>query len=129
MLTLYTLGMANNIYAQFGLVLLIGLSIKTAILIVEFAMEELAAGKSISDTAVNRAKMRFRALLNTALSFIMGVLPLVFASGASAGSRISLGVTLLAGMLAATLFGSLLVPYFYMVVQGMCEKVKGEIVE
>jgi HAE1 family hydrophobic/amphiphilic exporter-1 len=129
MLTLYTLGMANNIYAQFGLVLLIGLSIKTAILIVEFAMEELAAGKSISDTAVNRAKMRFRALLNTALSFIMGVLPLVFASGASAGSRISLGVTLLAGMLAATLFGSLLVPYFYMVVQGMREKVKGEIVE
>ncbi|NQY86585.1 MAG: multidrug efflux RND transporter permease subunit [Colwellia sp.] len=127
MLTLYTLGMANNIYAQVGLVLLIGLSTKTAILIVEFAMAERAAGKSIFDAALNAAKMRFRAVLMTALSFILGVLPLVFASGAGAGSRVSLGVTVLAGMLAATIFGTLLVPYFYMVVQRMREKVKGGI--
>ncbi|MBL4765531.1 MAG: multidrug efflux RND transporter permease subunit [Colwellia sp.] len=129
MLTLYTLGMANNIYAQVGLVLLIGLSTKTAILIVEFAMAERAAGKSIFDAALNAAKMRFRAVLMTALSFILGVLPLVFASGAGAGSRVSLGVTVLAGMLAATIFGTLLVPYFYMVVQRMREKVKGETAE
>ena len=126
MLTLYTVGMANNIYAQVGLVLLIGMSTKTAILIVEFAMEERAAGKSIFDAALTAARMRFRAVLMTALSFVLGVLPLVFATGAGAGSRVSLGVTVLAGMLAATIFGTLLVPYFYMMVQRMREKVKGE---
>jgi len=126
MLTLYTVGMANNIYAQVGLVLLIGMSTKTAILIVEFAIEERAAGKSIFDAALTAAKMRFRAVLMTALSFVLGVLPLVFASGAGAGSRVSLGITVLSGMLAATIFGTLLVPYFYMVVQRMREKVKGK---
>ena len=126
MLTLYAVGMANNIYAQVGLVLLIGMSTKTAILIVEFAMEERAAGKSIFDAALNAARMRFRAVLMTALSFVLGVLPLVFASGAGAGSRVSLGVTVLSGMLAATIFGTLLVPYFFMVVQRMREKFKGE---
>jgi HAE1 family hydrophobic/amphiphilic exporter-1 len=65
----------------------------------------------------------------TALSFILGILPLVFASRAGAGSRVFLGVTVLTGMLAATLFGTLLVPYFYMVVQRMREKIKGETVE
>lgn len=125
MLALYVLGMENNIYAQVGLVLLIGMSTKTAILIVEFAMEERLAGKSIFDAALSAAKMRFRAVLMTALSFVLGVLPLVFASGAGAGSRVSLGVTVLAGMLAATIFGTLLVPLFYSLVQAMREKVKG----
>jgi HAE1 family hydrophobic/amphiphilic exporter-1 len=124
MLTLYTVGMANNIYAQVGLVLLIGMSTKTAILIVEFAMEERASGKSIFDSALNAARMRFRAVLMTALSFVLGVLPLVFASGAGAGSRVSLGLTVLSGMLAATIFGTLLVPYFYLLVQRMREKFK-----
>lgn len=126
MLALYTIGMANNIYAQVGLVLLIGLSTKTAILIVEFAMEQRAAGETIFNAALNAAKMRFRAVLMTALSFILGVLPLVFATGAGAGSRVSLGITVLAGMIAATLFGTLLVPYFYMLVQRMREKFKGQ---
>ena len=125
MLALYVLGMENNIYAQVGLVLLIGMSTKTAILIVEFAMEERLAGKSIFDAALSAAKMRFRAVLMTALSFVLGVLPLVFATGAGAGSRVSLGVTVLAGMLAATIFGTLLVPLFYSLVQAMREKVKG----
>ena len=129
MLALYVIGMENNIYAQVGLVLLIGLSTKTAILIVEFAMEERAAGKGIVEAALNAAKLRFRAVLMTALSFVLGVLPLVFASGAGAGSRISLGVTVLFGMLAATIFGTLLVPLFYTLVQAMREKVKGQRVE
>ena len=125
MLALYVIGMENNIYAQVGLVLLIGLSTKTAILIVEFAMEERAAGKGIFEAALNAAKLRFRAVLMTALSFVLGVLPLVFASGAGAGSRISLGITVLFGMLAATIFGTLLVPLFYTLVQSMREKIKG----
>lgn len=125
MLALYTVGMANNIYAQVGLVLLIGLSTKTAILIVEFAMEQRAAGETIFNAALNAARMRFRAVLMTALSFVLGVLPLVFASGAGAGSRVSLGLTVLAGMIAATIFGTLLVPYFYMLIQKMREKLKG----
>jgi HAE1 family hydrophobic/amphiphilic exporter-1 len=126
MLALYTVGMANNIYAQVGLVLLIGLSTKTAILIVEFAMEQRAAGETIMNAALNAAKMRFRAVLMTAFSFILGVLPLVFATGAGAGSRVSLGITVLAGMIAATLFGTLLVPYFYLLIQRMREKLKGQ---
>lgn len=125
MLALYVIGMENNIYAQVGLVLLIGLSTKTAILIVEFAMEERAAGKGIFEAALNAARLRFRAVLMTALSFVLGVLPLVFASGAGAGSRISLGITVLFGMLAATIFGTLLVPLFYTLVQSMREKIKG----
>jgi len=126
MLTLYLVGMANNIYAQVGLVLLIGLSTKTAILIVEFAMELRKEGKSIFDAASEAAQLRFRAVLMTALSFVLGVLPLVFASGAGAGSRISLGLPVLAGMLAATILGTLLVPYFYSVVQQIREKIKSE---
>jgi len=125
MLTLYMLGMENNIYAQVGLVLLIGLSTKTAILIVEFAMELRAAGKSIMEAALDAARLRFRAVLMTALSFVLGVIPLVMSSGAGASSRIFLGVTVLSGMLAATILGTLLVPYFFMVIQRMREKIKG----
>jgi HAE1 family hydrophobic/amphiphilic exporter-1 len=125
MLTLYILGMENNIYAQVGLILLIGLSTKTAILIVEFAMELRAQGKTIMEAALDAAKLRFRAVLMTALSFILGVIPLVMSSGAGASSRIFLGVTVLSGMLAATILGTLLVPYFYMVIQRLREKLKG----
>ncbi|GGE69190.1 transporter [Streptosporangium jomthongense] len=110
---LWLTGLANNIYAQVGLVLLIGLSTKTAILIVEFAMQLRKSGMTATEAANKAAVLRFRAVLMTALSFVLGVLPLVFATGAGAGSRVSLGVTVLSGMIAATVLGTLLVPIFY----------------
>ncbi|QFS86182.1 MULTISPECIES: efflux RND transporter permease subunit [unclassified Marinobacter] len=115
---LWLLGMANNIYAQVGLVLLIGLSTKTAILIVEFAMQLKQSGLATAEAARKAAVLRFRAVLMTAFSFVLGVLPLVFASGAGAASRVSLGVTVLCGMVAATILGTLLVPVFYQWIQG-----------
>lgn len=118
-------GMVNDVYAQVGMVLLLGLSAKTAILIVEFAMEERAAGRSIREAAANAARLRFRAVLMTALSFVLGVLPLVTATGAGAASRVSLGTTVLCGMLAATVLGTLLLPSFYQAIQGMRERFKG----
>ena len=124
MLTLYSIGMANSIYVQVGLILLIGLSTKTAILIVEFAMIQREQGETIFNAALNAARLRFRAVLMTALSFILGVLPLVFATGAGAGSRVSLGVTVLSGMLAATILGTLLIPVFYLAIQTIREKFK-----
>ncbi len=114
--------LANDIYAQIGMVLLVGVTAKTAILIVEFAMVQRQEGKDVFDAAVNAASLRFRAVLMTALSFILGVLPLVTASGAGAASRHIIGVTVSSGMIAATLFGMMLVPVFYMLLQTMREK-------
>ena len=122
---LYTVGMSNNIYAQVGMILLIGMATKTAILIVEFAIEQRREGKTIFEAAYNAAHLRFRAVLMTALSFILGVLPLVFASGAGAASRVSLGMTVLCGMLAATILGTFLIPIFYQWVQTSREKIGG----
>ena len=122
---LYAVGIANNIYAQVGMILLIGMATKTAILIVEFAIEQRREGKTIFEAAYNAAHLRFRAVLMTALSFILGVLPLVFASGAGAASRVSLGMTVLCGMLAATILGTFLIPIFYQWVQAAREKIGG----
>jgi len=111
----------NNIYTQIGLVLLIGLSAKSAILIVEFAKQKRAEGESIIDAAAGAAHLRFRAILMTAFSFILGVVPLVIASGAGAASRQSLGTAVFGGMLAATIFGVFFIPVLYVVVQKMSE--------
>lgn len=119
---LWMVGLANNIYAQVGLVLLIGLSTKTAILIVEFAMQLRQSGLSTAEAAQKAAVLRFRAVLMTALSFVLGVLPLVFASGAGAASRVSLGITVLSGMVAATVLGTLLVPVFYKWIQSVRDR-------
>ncbi|WP_100639903.1 efflux RND transporter permease subunit [Marinobacter salexigens] len=118
---LWLTGLANNIYAQLGMVLLIGLSTKTAILIVEFAIQLRNQGMTAEEAANKAAVLRFRAVLMTALSFVLGVLPLVFATGAGAGSRVSLGVTVVSGMISATVLGTLLVPMFYKWVQRMRE--------
>ncbi|VGO21341.1 efflux RND transporter permease subunit [Pontiella sulfatireligans] len=114
--------MDNNVYAQVGIVLLIGLCTKTAILIVEFAKVEHDEGKSVFDAAMSAANLRFRAVLMTAFSFILGVIPLLLASGAGAESRKVLGATVFGGMLVATVASLIFVPMLYFIVQNLSEK-------
>ncbi len=119
-------GLTNNLYAQIGIVMLIGLASKSAILIVEFAKQLREQGYSIIDAANEAANLRYRAVLMTAFSFILGVLPLVFASGAGAASRISIGFVVLGGMLLATVVGIFFIPSLFVAMQTMREKVKGK---
>ena len=107
----------NNVFAQIGLVMLIGLSAKNAILIVEFAKVESEKGKSAVEAAKEAARLRFRPILMTAFSFILGVLPLLVASGAGAEARVVMGMTVFSGMLVATVVGVLLVPALYVFVE------------
>jgi len=116
------IGFANNIYVQIGLVLLIALSAKNAILIVEMARERRAAGKSILEATVESAQVRFRPILMTSFTFILGVMPLVFASGAGASARKSLGIAVATGMLASTCLAVLFVPAFFVVLQRFAER-------
>ena len=117
-----SIGLANNIYVQIGLVLLIALSAKNAILIVEMAREGRAAGRDIIDAVVNASKARFRPILMTSFTFILGVLPLVLASGAGASARRSLGIAVASGMLASTCLAVLFVPSLFVVLQTWSER-------
>ena len=111
-----------NIYTQIGIVLLIGLSSKSAIMIVEFAKQLRAEGRSTIEAAVQASRLRFRPILMTAFSFILGVLPLVIATGAGAVSRRSLGTAVFAGMLVATVLGVFFIPVLYVVVQTLTDR-------
>ena len=123
---LLSVGLANNIYVQIGLVLLIALSAKNAILIVEMAREGRAAGKDMLEAVVGASKARFRPILMTSFTFILGVLPLVLASGAGASARRSLGIAVASGMLASTCLAVLFVPAFFVVLQTWSERKKNK---
>ena len=121
----WLVGRDSDLYTQIGLVLLIGISAKTAILMVEFAVLQRDKGLSIEEAALEATRLRFRAVLMTALAFVLGIFPLIIATGAGASSRVSLGLVVFGGMLAASLFSTFLVPIFYSLVQALREKVKG----
>ncbi len=116
-LALGGLGLANNLYTQIGLVLLIALAAKNAILIVEVARDRRAEGETILDAAVSAARARFRPILMTSFAFILGMAPLVSASGAGAAARASLGLSVMSGMIASTCLAVLFVPSFFVVLQ------------
>jgi HAE1 family hydrophobic/amphiphilic exporter-1 len=115
----------NNVYTQIGIVLLIGLASKNAILIVEFAAEQRKTGLSILESAATAAKLRFRPILMTAISSIAGFMPLVIASGAGAASRQAIGTAVVGGMIAATIMSLVFTPVFYVVMQSLSERFRG----
>nr|WP_231947268.1 efflux RND transporter permease subunit [Legionella pneumophila] len=126
-LALGSLGMDNNMYTQIGLLLLIALATKNAILIVEVAREQREIhNKSVLEAAVIGAKTRFRPILMTSFAFIMGVMPLVFATGAGANSRRSIGIAVSSGMLASTCLAVVFVPVFYVLLQTWQDKRKAK---
>ncbi len=110
-------GLPNDLYTQIGIVLLIALAAKNAILIVEYAREKRMEGMDIAEAAIEASRLRFRPILMTSFAFIFGMLPLVFASGAGAGARMSLGIAVVSGMLASTGLAVLFVPAFFTVLE------------
>lgn len=115
-------GLSNDVYFQIGLLTLIGLSTKNAILVVEFAEDERRAGKTIYEATIAAAKLRYRPMMMTSLAFVFGVLPLVLSSGAGAESRHSIGTGIIGGMLAATFIERFFIPWLYFVISTMREK-------
>jgi HAE1 family hydrophobic/amphiphilic exporter-1 len=122
-MSLWIRGFENNVYAQIGLVMLIGLSAKNAILIVEFARTERMQGKSAMDAALEGARVRLRPILMTAFAFILGTIPLAIASGAGAVARKILGTAVIGGMLAATLIAIFIIPVTYYAMEHLKDKV------
>jgi HAE1 family hydrophobic/amphiphilic exporter-1 len=118
-------GMDNNIYTQIGVVLIIALASKNAILIVEFARELRAAGRSVREAAVEASRLRFRPIVMTSIAFILGVLPLVLADGAGAAGRQALGTAVFGGMITSTVLAVFFVPAFYVAIQGLIEMRNG----
>jgi len=117
-------GLQNDVYCQIGLVMLIGLASKNGILIVEFAEQLRRRGLSITDAAVEAARIRLRPILMTSFAFILGVMPLVFASGAGQASRHSVGTTVFGGMVLSTMLNLFFIPVLYVVVKGLSERWK-----
>ncbi len=119
LLAVYLRGLQNDIYFQIGLVTLVGLGSKNAILIVEFAQLKVQEGMSVFDAAVEGARLRFRPIVMTSLAFILGVLPLAISSGAGAGSRHSIGTGVIGGMLFATFVATFFIPLFFLWIAGL----------
>ncbi len=124
LLAIWMRDLTNDIYFQIGLVTLIGLAAKNAILIVEFANQRYAAGLSLTEAALEAARLRFRPIIMTSMAFIMGVFPLVIASGAGAASRISIGTGVFGGMLAATFLAIFFVPLFFVLIGRLTRRAK-----
>jgi len=120
-IAVYIRGMDNNIYTQIGIVLIIALASKNAILIVEFARELRMKGRSITDAAIEASRLRFRPILMTSFAFILGIVPLIRATGAGAASRRALGTAVFGGMIAATVLAVFFVPVFYVLMQQLAE--------
>ena len=121
-LAVWLRGIENDVYFQVGLITLIGLAAKNAILIVEFAVLCRAQGMSIFDSALEASRLRFRPIIMTSLAFILGVVPLAISSGAGSASRHSIGTGVIGGMLAATVLAIFLIPMFYLLVESWAEK-------
>ncbi len=117
-------GLENNIYFQIGLVMLVGLVAKNAILIVEFAKEEVEKGIDATHAALTAAKLRFRPLVMTSLAFMLGLLPLVFASGPGSAARRDIGTGVFFGMLVAVTVGIVFVPFFFVMIDKAKKKLK-----
>ncbi|MDX1369213.1 multidrug efflux RND transporter permease subunit, partial [Pseudomonas sp.] len=124
-LAVWLRGIENDVYFQVGLVTLIGLAAKNAILIVEFAVLCRAQGMSIFDSALEASRLRFRPIIMTSLAFILGVVPLAISSGAGSASRHSIGTGVIGGMLAATVLAIFLIPMFYLLVESWAAKLSG----
>jgi multidrug efflux pump subunit AcrB len=122
LLALWLRGLELDVYGEIGLVMLIGLSSKNAILIVEFAKRLREEGKPVLQAAMEAARLRLRPILMTALAFILGVSPLVIAVGAGGASRESLGTTVFGGMLVATVLGLIFTPVFYVTIERLRER-------
>ena len=120
-------GMDNNILTQIGLIVLVGLAAKNAILIVEFARQQEDEGKSLMEAIVESCRLRLRPILMTAFAFILGVVPLVIASGPGAELRQALGTAVFFGMLGVTFLGLFLTPVFYVAIRSMSQKLRGNV--
>jgi HAE1 family hydrophobic/amphiphilic exporter-1 len=114
-------GMDNNLYTQIGIVLIIALASKNAILIVEFARDLRNQGRSIREAAVESARLRFRPILMTSFAFILGVVPLVVANGAGSSGQRALGTAVFGGMIVSTILAVFFVPVFYVLFQSISE--------
>jgi hydrophobic/amphiphilic exporter-1 (mainly G- bacteria), HAE1 family len=119
-------GLVDDVYVQIGLVMLIGLSAKNSILIVEFAEQLIEQGRSITDAAIEAGELRLRPILMTSFAFILGVLPLYFASGAGKLGRHSVGTAIVGGMLFSTILNLFFIPVLYVIVKGILVSITGK---